>query len=204
VGSDVAAAAARSNAALCAAVCAGNGIASTSDGLVWRCDGVPPPLFPALVTLAAGTADADVSGVLGGIKDSFSVLEPRRFRLAVEGRWLWRDAPPGRGAPWSVAATAAEVQAWTDRRTGGATGAFGAWVLRDPRVALVSLDGGACVLFDGGDVIDVSNLSGSATYDAAAAAAGELFGDRPLAAWESGAVPPGWADAGAMRVWLPE
>jgi hypothetical protein len=210
-------AAARDNAAWCAAVCRANGIGSrVRDGL-WTADAPTPDGYPEAVTLVPGLSPDRVAGALPAgatsVKDSFADVDlgGRGFRVLFEAAWIAHAATPGPGvSPRTLhaVATTDEYAAWAALHGGSALAPA---LLDDPCV--VVLAGGeplthAAVLTDAGDVVGLSNVvGGPSAYRAAVADAAIRFPGRTVVGWEAGedlatAMTAGFVAIGDLRVWI--
>lgn len=208
-------AAARNNAAWCAAVSRSHGCPDTVDDAAWCSARRTPPYYPDAVTLRPDATPADLLGRIDttspgcSVKDSFASLElgPHGFVELFTAEWIHR--PAGLPTPASPAltvltvrlvTTAAELHEWQAAWHGGDTPVdiFRPALLREPAVRIFSLhaDGdrvaGGFVLTCDSDVVGLSNLFATASDDrsgvwsAAINAAATCFPEVPLVGYELG------------------
>ncbi|MEU2393238.1 hypothetical protein [Streptomyces sp. NPDC007369] len=223
-------AAARNNAAWCAAVCAGGEF--TEDA--WTSARRTPPYYPDAVTLARDVPAAALVAALDtdspgcSVKDSFAVLDlaPAGFEVLFEAQWIHRPAhapaaartgPPA--LAWSRVADAAELDRWEAAWDGErSSGLFHQGLLTEDIAFLAGRDAdgrilaGAVVNAAAG-VVGVSNVFASDGVGDDEAWAGALAGIAglwprlPVVGYESGedlrtAARHGFAELGPLRVWL--
>ncbi|WP_309144520.1 hypothetical protein [Streptomyces sp. BR123] len=222
-------AAARNNAAWCAAVCGGGEF--TADA--WTSARRTPPYYPDAVTLTrdvpaaalAAALDTDSPGC--SVKDSFAVLDlaPAGFEVLFEAQWIHRPADAaalGGTAPalaWSRVADAAELGRWEAAWDGErSSGLFHPGLLTGDIAFLAGRDAdgrirAGAVANAAAGVVGVSNVfaAGGAGDDEAWAGAlagiAELWPELPIVGYESGedlrtAARHGFTGLGPLRVWL--
>lgn len=214
---------ARNNAHWCAAVARAHGIASTTDGGLWRAHAPTPPGYPEAVTLVPGLAAESVVSTLpqgaSSVKDSFADVDlaPFGFDVLFDARWIAREAlaAPDAAADdirFDEVRTPAALLEWG--RAHGNSEAFVAPLLDDAAVVLLGDRRGddfvaGAVLNDSRDAVGVSNVFGptAAGYSAAVATSSARYPGRPVVGWERGdeldaARAAGFAEVGRLRVWV--
>ncbi|MFD7627997.1 hypothetical protein ACFV7Q_18510 [Streptomyces sp. NPDC059851] len=223
-------AAARNNAAWCAAVCGGGEF--TADA--WTSVRRTPPYYPDAVTLSrdvpaaalAAALDTDSPGC--SVKDSFAVLDlaPSGFEVLFEAQWIHRpagaSAPAGTAPPalaWSRVGEAAELERWEAAWDGGSgSGLFHPRLLTVDIAFLAGRDAGGRIVAGAAanvaaGVVGVSNVFAAEGVGDDEAWAGALAGiaerwpGLPVVGYESGedlrtAARHGFAALGPLRVWL--
>lgn len=116
---------------------AAHGLASETDGRVWRSRENPPAFHSNLVVLAPATTEADIDACAAEIerwrphtgwslKDSYARfdLASRGCSMLFEADWIWRDAAPPDAAAfasrlsWTRVATPAGLAAWEQAWSG--------------------------------------------------------------------------------------
>lgn len=222
-------AAARNNAALCAAVCEAHGIVGTRDAEAWTSPRRTPPLHPDAVTTAAGVdacrllARVD-AGDGCSVKDSFSDLQlwDQGFRVLFDALWLVRHPQPAPrptpGLRWGRVTEERDLETWVRgwRSTGGAPDVLTPALLRGGLDVLAGYHDGTLVAgaiacrTDG--VVGVSNLFGlgAATaqlWPGCLRAVHDLHPGLPVVGYASGAaaegaVRHGFTPVGPLRVWV--
>lgn len=225
--------AARNNALWCDAVARSHGVASTLDDAAWTAATRTPPYYPDAVTLSPEVGEYDVLARVDdsdgcSVKDSWSRLDlsAEDFARLVVGEWVWLDpATPGPRAAgsWQRVTTPEELEAWV---RGWASDPDAEAILRpallaepgvtflarrasdDPSAPVVA----GAVVHVTGEVAGLGNVFAldddlDRAWGAAAAAAREVAGGRPLVGWEAGAsvdaaVAAGCERLGPLSVWL--
>jgi hypothetical protein len=223
-------AAARNNAALCAAVCATHGVRGTLGPRAWWTAHRPPAYYPDAVTLSpdAGPGDVlpgiDTAAPGACVKDSFATLDlaPLGFRVLSAAEWIHRRAPTGEpGGPVLPAeriTTPGRLRDWQRAWHGEAPApdVFRPALLTDPSVRVLAFRdagqwAGGAVLGEGAGVVGVSNVFAAGgrageIWASAVAAAAHCYPGRDLVGYERGDdLPPaldnGFTVLGALRVW---
>lgn len=224
------AAAVRNNALWCDAVCRAHGRPGVFDALLWHVPLGALPLYPDVVTLADGEAEAAqcraISELLAGkrhrdwaIKDSHAALDlsPLGFRPLFDASWIaWPDIRPSTatGLQWRTITDAPGLVEWNT--AWGSDAPFTPPLLASPDIAvLAAVDDGAqiggAILNRGDGVVGVSNFFSRPPWnervwrDLPAIAARQFAGER-LVGYESGAslddaCAAGFAPLGELRVW---
>ncbi|MDG4769945.1 hypothetical protein [Solwaraspora sp. WMMD792] len=209
-------AAARNNAAWCAAVSRSHGCPDTVDDAAWCSARRTPPYYPDAVTLRPDATPADILARIDttppgcSVKDSFASLDlgPYGFVELFTAQWIHRQA--GLPAPAEPAltvltvrqvTTAAELHDWQAAWHGEDTPVdiFRPALLREPAIEIFSLHAsgdsalaGGFVLTCAGDVVGLSNLFATDTdhqsglWAAAINEAAAHFPGLPLVGYEQG------------------
>jgi len=119
------------------AMFAAHGLASVTDGRVWRSLAIPPPFHSNLVVLSPKTTRADIEACAAEIeaqprpagwslKDSYAGLDlaALNFSELFNADWIWRDPVPADAAPlnsrlsWTRLATPASLAEWEQAWSG--------------------------------------------------------------------------------------
>ena len=227
---DVAAAAARDNAAWCGIVCRLHGIEGVFGGDAWTSPVRTPEHYPDAVTLRRSVDAASLLSRIDpsrgcSIKDSFADLDlvPWGFGPLFEAFWIVR--PAGAVAPspgsltWERVTDGAVLAAWTAARTGdpGAGHGFPPQILeRTDVIVLAGMSAerivAGAILSLGTAVVGISNLfvvdaDATEAFAGVAAATALRFPGRDLVGYEAGetldaAECAGFRRAGRLVVWL--
>lgn len=205
-------AAARNNAAWCAAVSRSHGCPDTVDDAAWCSARRTPPYYPDAVTLRPDATPADLLGRIDtttpgcSVKDSFATLGlgPDGFVELFTAEWIHRPAgPPVPTTPALTVrrvTTAAALHDWQAAWHGDGTPVdiFRPALLHEPSVLIFSLhaDGdrvaGGFVLTCAGGVVGLSNLFAtdsvhrSDVWAAAIDTAAACFPELPIVGYEQG------------------
>lgn len=148
------------------AMFAAHGLASETNGSVWRSHETPPPFYSNLVVLAPATTVADIRGYAieierqprpdgWSLKDSYACLElaPLGYTALFRADWIWREATQA-GAPvinprlaWVRLVTPSSLAEWERAWWGDAEDTSGAFRARQfPESLLGNPD---CAFFAG-------------------------------------------------------
>ncbi|MFJ4874051.1 hypothetical protein ACIP93_02345 [Streptomyces sp. NPDC088745] len=221
-------AAARNNAAWCAAMSRSHGLAGEFGDRAWSAPARTPLYYPDAVTLAPHVVPEtlvsriDTAAPGASVKDSFADLDlaGSGFGVLFEAQWIHRPAGAAVPAPessWQVADSPEELLAWALAWDGGAGNAdlFRAELLDDPDTFVVAVrDAGGgvaagAVVSRSDRVAGVSNVFGSpaAAWPAVLHAVGSLLPALPVVGYEQGedlaaALRHGFEPIGPLRVWL--
>ncbi|MEU5808535.1 hypothetical protein [Streptomyces sp. NPDC047718] len=223
-------AAARSNAAWCAAVSAGGAFGADA----WTSARRTPPYYPDAVTLTRDVAVAALVAALDtdspgcSVKDSFAVLDlaPQGFEVLFEAQWIHRPAAtaapvrtPAPALSWSRVGDAAELDRWEAAWDGeGGSGLFHPALLTGDVAFLAGRDADGRILAGAvanaaAGVVGVSNVFAAdgvgddEAWAGALAGTAELWPRLPVVGYEHGedlrtALRHGFAALGPLRVWL--
>jgi hypothetical protein len=223
-----AAAAARSNAAWCEAVCAAHGAPGERSSVAWINRRAVPAFYPNVATLVPEVApvlalvsELASSGLTGawGVKDSFRTLplDDHGFGVLFDAEWIWH--PPARRRPirssWSRIDTAeglAEWEAAWGESAGGARTFVPALLERSDLAFLATRRAGritgGIVAFLTEEAVALSNAFGGTgpALEAGIEAASDWFPDRPLVGYEPVEELAAWRamgfrSVGPLRIW---
>jgi hypothetical protein len=224
-------AAARNNAAWCAAMSRSHGVTGAFDAQAWAAPARTPPYYPDAVTLVPGAdpaalaARVDTAAPGASVKDSYADLDLTEvgFGVLFEAQWIHRPAGGPAVVPdlsWHVVDDRETLRAWASAWDDGDGHAdlFRPGLLRDPATSVLagrSADGGVvagAVASRGRDVVGVSNVFARGgdpdlAWPAVLDAVHGLFPALPVVGYEHGdaltaALRHGFAPIGPLRVWL--
>ncbi|GAB3230447.1 hypothetical protein GCM10027447_24870 [Glycomyces halotolerans] len=221
-------AAARNNAAWCAAMSRSHGTASEYAAHFWAAPTRTPLFYPDAVTLAPGVEPAAPAALIdtdspgASVKDSFADLDLREagFEVLFEAQWIHRPAgPPASPSELAPAAVddAAALREWALAWDDGNAGLFRPALLDEPDVFVIAgrsaggtvAAGAVAVRSDG--VVGVANVFArdggpDRAWPVLLEALHRRFPGLPVVGYEHGealeaAVRHGFAPVGPLRVW---
>jgi hypothetical protein len=222
--------AARNNAEWCDLVVRSHGGTTHFGALAWTSQERTPTYYPDAVTLAPRLPVPKLLSYIDvstgcSIKDSFSGLDlaPYGFCVLFEAEWIVRLGPklsaPSAGPKWQRVVQPGELAKWEEAwgARDGPKDTFRAEILDHPSVAVLAArwhDGvvAGAVLNCSSKVVGISNVFVAAgarldPWPGCLALATELFPDRPVVGYQSGArllqaERNGFETAGPLRVWI--